>query len=49
MAARTLIEYCKDHIDSCGDCPFHGKNISEWTGCLFGCGIPDDWEIEAHE
>mgnify|MGYP004536524771 CR=1 FL=1 len=49
MAARTLIEYCKDHTNTCSDCPFYAKDNSEWTGCIFNCGIPEDWEIENYE
>ena len=48
-AAKTLIEHCKDHTNSCGDCPFYTKNNSEWTGCMFSCNIPEDWEIEEYE
>lgn len=49
IAARTLIEYCKDHTNSCGDCPFYIMDNSEWRGCIFGYSIPEDWEIEASE
>lgn len=49
MTAETLIEYCKDHTNTCKDCPFYARNNSEWTGCLLACSIPEDWEIEAHE
>lgn len=45
MAARTLIEYCKDHTNSCRDCPFHSISNGGWTGCMFSYGIPEDWNI----
>lgn len=46
IATRTLIEYCKDHTNSCGDCPFYRKNNGEWTGCIFSGDSPEYWEIE---
>lgn len=49
MAARTLIDYCKDHTNLCWDCPFYTKDNSKWTGCIFGYSIPEDWEIETNE
>lgn len=49
-AAKTLVEYCKDNTNNlCWDCPFYAKNNSEWIGCVLSHGIPEDWEIEAHE
>lgn len=49
MAARTLIEYCKENTNLCVDCPFHTKDNGELTDCLFGYGIPEDWEVEEYE
>lgn len=48
-AAKTLIEYCKDNTNLCRGCPFYGKNNNEWNDCLFGYGIPEDWEIPESE
>lgn len=49
MAARTLIEYCKANTNLCWDCPFYAKGNSEWTDCIFGYGVPEDWEVAANE
>lgn len=46
QAAKTLIEYCKEHTNSCGDCPFYARNNGEWHGCALGYDIPEMWEIK---
>ncbi len=44
--AKTIMEYCKDHTNSCGDCPFYRKNNGEWTSCMFEGDIPEGWGLE---
>ncbi len=44
MAARTLIDYCKDHTNTCKDCPFYING--EWTSCMFEGDIPEGWGLE---
>lgn len=45
IAARTLIEHCKNNTDLCDTCPFYIMDNSEWCGCVLSCDIPEDWEI----
>lgn len=45
IAAKTLVEYCKNNTDLCDTCPFHIMDNSEWRGCVLSCDIPEDWEI----
>ena len=45
-AAKTLVDYCKEHTNLCQDCPFYMMDNSEWNGCVLGYSIPEDWEIE---
>lgn len=49
MAAKTLVEYCKNNTDLCDSCPFYTKDIGELTDCLFGYDIPEDWNIPEGE
>lgn len=48
IAARTLIAYCKDHANSCEDCPFYIRN-DEWINCMFEGDIPEGWEIRKYD
>lgn len=48
-AAKTLVEYCKDHTDSCAGCPFYMIDNDEWTGCVLEADIPEGWKIGEYE
>lgn len=49
MAARTLIEYCKNNTDLCNSCPFYAMDNTKRRGCVLSCDIPEDWEVEEYD
>ena len=47
-AAKTLVDYCKNHTNTCEDCPFYTRN-NEWINCMFEGDIPEGWGIGEYE
>mgnify|MGYP002761716520 CR=1 FL=1 len=47
--AKAIMAYCKDHTNTCKDCPFYMMDNDEWTGCTLEANVPEGWEIKEYE
>ncbi len=44
-AAKILVDYCKNHTNTCKDCPFYMMH----NNCALGYDIPEGWEVREYE